>query len=829
MGRYLMGPLLGQGGMGKVYEAFDTLLNRSVALKLLTVQDASKLIRFIQEAQIQGRIDHPNICKVFDVDATGETPKIAMQLVQGGTLESLSDRMTIAELVEVTAQVADGIQAAHDLKLIHRDLKPSNVLIEQGPSGRWVPRVCDFGLAKDLDGEPLTLTESAFGTPQYMAPEQISRELGAVGVTTDVYGLGATLYAALVGQPPFNTTSMADVHQRQVEGRLVRPRVLRPDLPRDLETILLKCLELHPSDRYASAKVVAEDLRHFLRHEPLLAHPVGVLGRLRRWARRHPSLSISIAGVVALIAGLLVWNLRAEMKSRRREAAAEKLLSEVKDLQQLWRLERMMPAHDLRPGLDRIRVRMAALPAEIAALGREANGPGHYALGRGHLALGEPEKALKELEQAWSAGYRTPDVAYALGEAHCQVFWSEAGEAGFRGDEAAVTASKDRHLPKAKAYFEQAQGQSFDPPALAAAFMDRIKGRTEVALEEARSASASNPWDFESVESEVSALARLGFDHQVVGDYEEAQRYYQQAAGTARVAQDLGRSDPASLQSDINWRLAWAASTLEQGRTDPRFLDDLDQECDRLLLLDPDNPEAQANKLTAQVIRAEAEMNLGHDPSALLEAGMRRYDPHPAGASPSVNGRVAWMELHRIRAQWLMEHGGDPGPDLQIALRDGGHSDYRLHDSWAEVMLLKAKWELGQGMDPEPVLDAMEAATRVQFKRRVVHGYFDAALGEAAFIRAQWKQRFGTDPSQALQEAQRELTAAIQANAKVVYPYLVQAQLQLWKAQDSSQVPSTRQEALTLAHRAVVEGLAVKPAYPPLLHLQSEVARLTRR
>lgn len=829
LGRYLVGPLLGKGGMGKVHEAFDTLLNRRVALKLLTVQDASKLVRFIQEAQIQGRIDHPNICKVFDVDATGETPKIAMQLVLGGTLESLSDQLTAPELVEIMAQVAEGIQAAHDLKLIHRDLKPSNVLLEIPPSGQWTPRVCDFGLAKDLQGEPLTLTESTFGTPQFMAPEQISRDLGQVGVATDVYGLGATLYATLTGQPPFTSSSVAEVHQCQVENRLVRPRALRPSLSKDLETILLKCLELHPQDRYPSAQAVADDLRRFLRHEPLQAHPVGPLGRSRRWVQRHPALFAFIAAAGLLIAGLLAWNVRTSLRSRRRERAAEKLLAEVKDFEQLWRLERMMPAHDLRPGLAQMRARMDSLRVEIAAMGPDAEGPGHYALGRGYLALGEPADALRAFERAWSAGYQTPDVAYALGKAHCLVFWDEASEAGFRGDEAGVAASRDRHLPQAKAYFDRAQGQSFDPPALAKAFMDRIRGKTAEALLETKSASASSPWDFESIESEVSALARLGFDRQVVGDYAGAQEYYGQASEKARLAQDLGRSDPASYQSDINWRLAWAASTLEQGRTDSRFLDDLDQECDRLLSLNPDAPEAQANKLTVQVIRAEADMNLGHDPSALLNTAMKQYEPHPNGARPSVNGRVTWMELHRLRAQWLMDHGGSPEVDIQIALRDGGHSDYRLHDSWAETMLLKAKWELRQGVNPEPTLEATEIATRAQFKRRVVHGYFDAALAEASFIRAQWQRQHGVDPSAAIQKATDELEAALEANARVVYPYLVQAELQLGTAEDLSQPHNTRRGALAVARKAIEAGLIVKPGYAPLLDLRPQTGRSAMR
>ena len=202
VGRYVLGPVLGLGGAGEVREAWDVVLCRTVALKVLRRMEPVGLIRFLHEAQIQSRLVHPNICRIYDVDNSGGVPKIAMQLVRGPTLSQVAPELTVREVVVILAQVAEAIHAAHRLNLIHRDLKPSNILLERSPEGRWVPFVCDFGLAMALDEPSLTLGPGLLGTPAFMAPEQSRGERRLVGPATDVYALGATLYFALFGDPP---------------------------------------------------------------------------------------------------------------------------------------------------------------------------------------------------------------------------------------------------------------------------------------------------------------------------------------------------------------------------------------------------------------------------------------------------------------------------------------------------------------------------------------------------------------------------------------------------------------------------------------------------
>jgi len=218
IGRYILGPILGMGGAGEVREAWDVVLCRTVALKVLRKMEPVGLIRFMHEAQIQSRLVHPNICRIYDVDNSGGVPKIAMQLVRGPTLAQLAPELTVRQIAVILAQVAEAIHAAHRLQLIHRDLKPSNILLERDPGGAWIPFVCDFGLAMVLDEPSITLGPGLLGTPAFMAPEQITGDRRLVGPATDVYALGATLHFALYGEAPrpapANSSSSGKVSSR---------------------------------------------------------------------------------------------------------------------------------------------------------------------------------------------------------------------------------------------------------------------------------------------------------------------------------------------------------------------------------------------------------------------------------------------------------------------------------------------------------------------------------------------------------------------------------------------------------------------------------------
>jgi WD40 repeat protein len=305
---------LGHGGMGVVYQARQVGLGRLVALKMLPGEaqaSTGALARFRTEAEAVARLAHPHIVQVYEVGEAGGRPYLALEYVDGSNLARkiggtpLPARQA-AELVETLARA---MHAAHQQRIVHRDLKPANVLL----TADGVPKITDFGLAKLLDGAVAqTQSGGVLGTPPYMAPEQAAGKGKDVGPSTDVYALGAILYEALTGRAPFQADTPLETLQQVVAEEPVLPSRLRPKLPRDLETICLKCLQKEPARRYATAAALADDLQRFLIGEPIRARPVGPGEKVWRWCRRNPGLAGAVgAASLFLVLGTLVSSLLA--------------------------------------------------------------------------------------------------------------------------------------------------------------------------------------------------------------------------------------------------------------------------------------------------------------------------------------------------------------------------------------------------------------------------------------------------------------------------------------------------------------------------------------
>jgi serine/threonine-protein kinase len=303
---------LGHGGMGVVFRAKHLRLNRLVALKMVLAGACAsprERTRFQREAEAVAGLRHPNVVQIYDVGDVDGRPYFTMELVEGGTLaQRLAGTPQEAHQAgELAGTLAGAVQAAYACGIIHRDLKPSNVLL----TTEGTPKISDFGLARRLgDGAGLTQTGLAVGTPSYMAPEQARGRPDAVGPAVDVYALGAMLYELLTGRPPFKGESAAETVHQVIFQEPAPPSLLNPKVPRDLETICLKCLQKDPQRRYGAAAALAEDLARFRRGEPILARRAGLVERLIKWVRRHRSLAASIvAGMLLLnvLLGLGVW------------------------------------------------------------------------------------------------------------------------------------------------------------------------------------------------------------------------------------------------------------------------------------------------------------------------------------------------------------------------------------------------------------------------------------------------------------------------------------------------------------------------------------------
>jgi WD40 repeat protein/serine/threonine protein kinase len=338
IGKYEILSEIARGGMGVVYKARHSKLGRLAAVKLIKsaeLADDEQIQRFHAEAAAASQLDHPHIVPVFEAGEHGGLHYMAMAFVDGPSLwnrvkDAPLEPLEAARLME---QVTRAIQYAHDKGIVHRDLKPHNILI----AADGTPKVTDFGLAKLLDRDSgMTGTGTALGTPSYMPPEQAAGRNEQVGRLSDVYSLGATLYALITGRPPFQAATPIGTLKQVLDQDAVSPRVINSSVPRDLETICLKALQKDPAKRYASAKELADDLGRFARNEPIRARQISQAERFWRWCQRNRSLATALGGVAAaLILGTTsstIFGIQSSFYAQQAEDANKELKGTNKEL-----------------------------------------------------------------------------------------------------------------------------------------------------------------------------------------------------------------------------------------------------------------------------------------------------------------------------------------------------------------------------------------------------------------------------------------------------------------------------------------------------------------
>jgi len=796
-GRYVIGPLLGRGGMGNVHEAWDVVLCRTVALKILKDVEPAALIRFMHEAQIHARVVHPNICRIYDVDNYEGTLRVAMQLVHGANLEHTYRELALEELVTIMAQVAQAVHVVHRLNLIHRDLKPSNILLERGAEGQWIPYVCDFGLAMALDEPSLTYSHSVLGTPAYMAPEQFRGDRERISAATDIYALGGTLLFALTGRVPTAQGSAA--------GNGPNP----PPIPRDLKIIIAKCMEEAPELRYPTAKALAEELWRFRQGEPIRASGRTTLSHLaHRWRRSLAPLKpyfLAMATALLVSAVWLPYQAHWQQVEFQRMALAQRLVLEAADMERNLRQERMLPIHDLRPSYARIRARRDAIRTRMPMLGARWQGQAYFALGCAATLVHDYAEGQEELEKAWAAGFHDPDVARWLG--YATVLASQPAEQRAQFDQdlhPPVPAPAPGNLAAVTLRQAKSGDRDFDERADAlTAYMqkDYLRGAAS-----SRAAFVAGPWRYLAEAMESSCLTASAHQDLELGNLPQARQNYQQALAAGNGALALGRSDQAAFHATFQAARGLAALDCEQGVLPLGFLPGFQASCDQALRLDPDDPELQDDWLALRWLQAMALSGLGRDPTIELEAaklflgnGLRE----PLSAALRADRMVVFWQI----AEWDFKQGRDPGPALAEALKTSGHTPFLSRDYLWEVLNFKARVDAARGADPRPTLSqALEHL--LPLLQQGAPWSLRETLAESWLIRAEWESGHGLDSGSSIRYARTLAETVRHQNPDSGSAYALEGLAVVLELKRS---PDRRRELLPLAQEDLKRSLAAGP------------------
>ena len=768
---------LGEGGMGRIFKAFDPTLRRQVALKFLRRVDPGRVSALMEEARNQARVNHPFICKVFEAKEWQGQSYVAMQFIDGQTLDKVAPDLTEKERLEVMEKVADAMHAAHREGLIHRDLKPANIMVERTPEGLYNPCILDFGLAHDLTMTSDTLDGTVMGTALYMAPEQARGDLAAIGRRTDIYALGVTLYELFAGAPPFHWAGPLECLRLVQEEKVPPLGSVVAAIHPDLQTIVMKCLEKEPSQRYDSALALAEDLRRYREGEPILARPSTFLYRTGKYVRKHRVFAVLGAAAFVAAGALGTLWLRARVTASNQAQWAGHFGQEAEQIEALVRYTRLEPRHPIREEMGLVRDRIRAMELEVLEAGGQATGPGNYALGRAYLALDEPELALQDLDRAWSAGYRIKDMSYARGKAMGSLYARGLLKARALQDpslrQGRIQALEETLRDPAVALLRQGRGSTLEPGEFQEGLLAMYERHYAVALRAVGTTRRVAPWFYEAraLEAEVELdLARKA------PDASAAALHFRNAGLALEAATALAPSDPGLCDLEArHWREEMVQRRRE-GRSTRDAYEALLAACGRWRVIDPWGPGPGVGQVWGEIERAH-----GLKPAkrvepliraiAMAETILRAYPDHPE----ALGALAAGLQLQAYAA---MNAGQDPRAALTRAttlLRRalmGDSAPFELFDPYALALWARVEYEAIQGQDPSPVVaQALDTLSNLAQRYPKVAD-FEGFRGGIQVELAEFQASHKVDPEPVARRALANLDRAVRmAPARFDFPF----------------------------------------------------------
>jgi len=772
-GRFELESLLGTGGMGDVYKAYDPTLKRYVALKILRHEDHDVVQRFLREARSQARVEHRHVCKIYESGEYEGHPYIAMQYIDGQTLQDFSGQLSCEEKLHIMKEVAMGLHAAHRQGLIHRDVKPANIMIKQSEEGEWIPFVMDFGIAREQEAQGLTGTGMIIGTPFYMSPEHARGRVEELDRRSDIYSMGITLYELLSGRVPFKGDTPMATLMDILEKDPTPIRKINPRIPLDVETIVMKCLEKDPNRRYSSAKELADDLERYLNGDPIQARPVTITYRIKRKLTKH-KFSAVVAGVALLLILTLVglW-LSSLHTSSRRARIAQELGQEVEKIESTIRYAHLLPLHNISQEKRLIRQRIAAIQEKIKEVGEIGLGPGHYAVGRGLLALQEYNEAEIHLKQAWDSGYQTPEVACELGRVMGERYLQENEIANRIENKELRDARKkevDRNFRTPAVSFLQLGARSQNESkeyieALIAFYEGNFQKALTLIHQAAGQTSFDAPWLYEAKILEGNIYLDLGREKE---NQQEAMEFYSQAEQAFQQVVQKGESDIRGYMGLVRvLERKFMLALLTKGGEFQPLVDQGIALCQKAHQIDPDIAEIYVIEASLYRWLGRAQMLSGKKPDQAFNLSI-------SSAQEAIKRQPGNFEAYTIigitnrnKGQYRMDQGFDPTPEFTAAV-DHFNQAIRLNPTFVmayngmgNVLLQKAQYEMQQGKDSSASLEHAIAQFEKALKINPDLVNIYNGLAGSSWFKGRVLMAQGKDPRPAYLKAVQSLENAI--------------------------------------------------------------------
>ncbi len=777
--RYQVVDFLGGGATSKVYKAIDRTLNRKVALKFIWGEDPTTEKRFIREARTQAQIDHPYVCKIHEVGNFSGRPYIAMQLIEGETLGSASTKMTLEQKVVVMKQVADAIQAAHRLGIIHRDIKPANIMVEKTETG-WHSYVLDFGLARESAVEGVTLTGMILGTPAYMSPEQAWGDSQKIDRRSDVYGIGATFYFVCTGRPPFDGGSM-EIILKLANADPDYIRKISPQIPHDVETIVMKCLEKDPDRRYDSAKAVAEDLQHYLNGDSIQARPPSLTYLASKKIRKYKALAIVLGVSTILVLAMAGTSIYSWWRTGKQIQIANEFAHISEEMNWRMRVARMAHLHNLGEDNKQVIQIMNSVKKRMQEAGSLSQPPGNYALGRGFMELSKFDEARKYLEKAWNSGYQTPQNAYALGLTLGHLYQQELESAqAFENPtlrQAKIKEIEQKYREPALNFLRRSQGSQSESKEYAEGLIAFYEKKYPEALEKASSARKSVWWLYEAAKLEGDVWMSEGieeFDH---ANYDAAIKKYAEAGNAYKNAIRIARNDPSLYESDCK---RWLRVMLVENARGGSLKEPMNQglsACDLALIADPDSATAYSKKAEIWWRYGEDSYYRGTYPQEAVDNSIRFAQAAIQRNKEDYNALFELGNAYGLKAEFEETSNLDGTKSWNKSI-EYYKTVSKLQPNFPNVYstgaisyIALAQTQISQGADPRANLS--QAIEDCQKAAKLAPDSVAAfnTLGTAYIILAEYERKHGLSTEASMKNAAEALNKAATVSPKHPVPY----------------------------------------------------------